>query len=165
MESLNSRMPEPSERPRPGRRFGPKMTRTMTRTMMSSSGPMPNGMTATSDSGDDKGTARSLRTIESANHRTGVKFHGREADTGPVEGVSHESSARSTARRPSRRPSKWQDHRGGLLRRLRGRRPDQDRSRSRPPRLPRVHVAAGLSHRVGGGRRGAVAARAALPEL
>jgi sec-independent protein translocase protein TatC len=41
MESLNSRMPEPSERPRPGSRLGPKMTSRMTRTMASSGRPIP----------------------------------------------------------------------------------------------------------------------------
>ena len=41
IESLNSRMPDPSCRPSPGSRFGPKINRTMTRTMPSSRGPMP----------------------------------------------------------------------------------------------------------------------------
>ena len=39
IESLNSRIPAPSWRPRPGRRFGPKITSTMPRTISSSSGP------------------------------------------------------------------------------------------------------------------------------
>src|SRR3954451_13040035 len=40
IESLNSRMPEPSCRPKPGSRFGPKMMSTIRRRITSSRGPM-----------------------------------------------------------------------------------------------------------------------------
>ena len=40
IESLNSRIPPPSCLPRPGRRLGPKIRSTITRTMISSVGPM-----------------------------------------------------------------------------------------------------------------------------
>src|SRR4051794_25333842 len=40
IESLNSRMPWPSERPAAGRRFGPSTTSAMTRTTTSSMGPI-----------------------------------------------------------------------------------------------------------------------------
>src|SRR3954447_4031440 len=40
IESSNSRIPEPSCRPRPGSRFGPKMMRTISRRIASSRGPM-----------------------------------------------------------------------------------------------------------------------------
>jgi Fe-S cluster assembly ATP-binding protein len=45
-ESLNSRIPLPSERPISGRRFAPKMSSSTTRRIMSSQIEMPNGMSA-----------------------------------------------------------------------------------------------------------------------
>ena len=47
IESLNSRIPLPSERPISGRRFGPKMISRATRRMTSSVTPIPNGMAPT----------------------------------------------------------------------------------------------------------------------
>src|SRR5919202_6023532 len=66
MDSLNSRMPRPSDLPTSGRRFGPRTMSAMTSTMMSSIGPMLlNGM------GHDpfsrwsgKGTPRRMSVLE-----------------------------------------------------------------------------------------------------
>ena len=108
MASLNSRMPFPIDLPTSGRRFGPRMTRAMTSTITSSSGPTLNGIAVRVPSSGFQPRVSAQRPLSNA-LVTGSSAERPRGSPRDAARRRPSRSPRSAARRAraSRRPSSW----------------------------------------------------------